>query len=142
MGQVFEHVLEHPIRLLSEITRVLTPGGILVLTTPNPSTAINAVRVMLDRRTLWRTHDFMCSVRVRDGKVVFGGGIHDREYRRNEIVEALGETGYSLVKAGYRAMGSSSSQPLLKRAIKTVAAGTILRSRLFGSSHYIVARRT
>src|SRR5206468_2882198 len=53
LGEVFEHILNHPAGLLKSINRILCRGGLLVLTTPNPSTLANAVRVLRDTHLLW-----------------------------------------------------------------------------------------
>lgn len=37
VGEVLEHLLEDPMHMLIELSRVLRPGGVLVLTTPNVS---------------------------------------------------------------------------------------------------------
>ena len=46
LGEVFEHILYHPVGFLQQIGALLTPGGILILTTPNPYTLANAVRML------------------------------------------------------------------------------------------------
>ena len=51
-GEVFEHLLHHPLGVLNGFYRVLKPGGVMVLTTPNPSTVMNVVRLLLDRPLL------------------------------------------------------------------------------------------
>lgn len=48
MGEVIEHVY-YPERLLRELARVLGPGGVLVLTTPNLATLWDRVRFLLGR---------------------------------------------------------------------------------------------
>ena len=47
LGEVFEHILNHPAGLLQAVFRILRPGGTVILTTPNPSTLINAVRLLV-----------------------------------------------------------------------------------------------
>lgn len=42
MGEVFEHILNQSARILESVRRLLRPGGVLILTTPNPSTIMNA----------------------------------------------------------------------------------------------------
>ena len=36
MGEVIEHIPNHPLGLMREVARVLRPHGLLALTTPNP----------------------------------------------------------------------------------------------------------
>src|SRR6267142_4808335 len=53
MGEVIEHIFNHPLGLMKEIARIMKGGGALLLTTPNPSTVMNAMRLLLGRTLLW-----------------------------------------------------------------------------------------
>ncbi len=59
LGEVFEHVLNHPAGLLQAVHRILRPGGVTLLTTPNPSTLANSVRLLGDGYVLWGTPAFL-----------------------------------------------------------------------------------
>jgi 2-polyprenyl-3-methyl-5-hydroxy-6-metoxy-1,4-benzoquinol methylase len=142
LGEIFEHIFNHPIGVLRELSRILTAKGSLILTTPNPATAINALRLLLGSYSLWGTSAVMRMEKIKDGRCVFAGDIHYREYRRAELVDALEESGFTLIKASYRPMGASGVQPLWKRAFKRIAESTVMRTRLFGSTHYMIARRS
>lgn len=84
-GEVFEHLLNHPVRIVEQFIRVLRPGGALLLSTPSPSTLANAVRVLLDRHSLWGTEVFGCSPKIVGSEIIDKGDIHSRAYRGDEL---------------------------------------------------------
>jgi SAM-dependent methyltransferase len=141
MGEVFEHVFNHPLGLLREIRRVLAPGGILILTTPNPATFVNAVRMILGRYSLWGTGEFIAQPKIQNGRVRFTGEIHFREYLAREVISALEQAGFEVVKVRYLPIGAGLGQPLWKRALKRVAGKTLMRMRPFASTSYFIATR-
>jgi SAM-dependent methyltransferase len=140
-GEVFEHVFNAPLDLLREIYRITAPGGVLILTTPNPSTFMNAVRIALDRHSLWGTPDFIEKPKSVGGRMLDAGNIHYREYRTSEVSTALLRAGFRIDEISYMGIGSSRNQPFLKRAAKLVAEKTLMKTRLFGSTQFFVAVR-
>jgi len=141
LGEVFEHVLNHPLGLLREIYRILSSKGILILTTPNPSTLINAARIVFDRYSLWGTRDFISKPKISGNQIIDAGDIHYREYSVGEIVWALNEAGFSVAQVKFMGMGSSKAQPRWKRGIKMIAETTLMRLRPFANTSYILAMR-
>lgn len=139
LGEVIEHILNHPLGLLQDLRRVLRQKGVMILTTPNPSTFANAVRVLFDRRTLWGTSDFANRPKF-DEQLIDAGDIHYREYRSTELIGLLVAAGFRVETVGYSAMGTSEVQPLYKRVVKKVLGGTLTRFRPFGSGQYVIAR--
>lgn len=137
-AEILEHILNHPLGVLQDLARILKPGGLLLLTTPNPSTAANAARILLDRPTLWGTPSFgevqkfdaLSSIRQAD--------IHYREYRTCEVRDLLAKAGFQVRELGYMSMGSPVNENALKRALKR-SCGFLLRRRLFGNTQFIVA---
>ncbi|HEV8584861.1 MAG TPA: class I SAM-dependent methyltransferase [Methylomirabilota bacterium] len=51
-AEVIEHVVDTD-RLLAEMARVLRPGGVLVVTTPNLASLENRLRLLLGRYPMW-----------------------------------------------------------------------------------------
>jgi SAM-dependent methyltransferase len=139
-GEVFEHLLNQPLGILREIHRVLRPGGTLLLTTPNPSTLGNAIRVLLDHHSLWGTQDFACTPKIQHGEIIDNGDIHYREYRSAELRQFLALSGFQVDFSGYVGTGSPTHAPVLKRLAKRMfGAAGLMQSRLFAISNYIVA---
>jgi 2-polyprenyl-3-methyl-5-hydroxy-6-metoxy-1,4-benzoquinol methylase len=142
MGEVIEHVLNHPLGLMLEVGRVLRKGGLLVMTTPNPATLINALRLVFDRSSLWGTQDFMELPKVRDNQIISKGDIHYREYRTAEVTQLLRSAGFDIEKIKYMGMGISKAQPAIKRILKRNWIVKVLMSRRpFACTHYFVARK-
>ncbi len=143
-GEVFEHILNHPEDLLRELHRVLAPGGMLILTTPNPSTLANAFRTLLDKHSIWGTDVFLTTPKFdpERGGIIDNGEIHYREYRQREIVDSLRKTGFEGIRATYVPAGVSPVQPFLKRLVKTAIAYLLPENRLFCGGHHITARKS
>lgn len=81
-GEVLEHMTNHPWFAIAEISRVLKPGGTLVLTTPNVARLENIV-ALIEGRNLY------------DPFSKYGPyGRHNREYTRDELHRLLAHGGF------------------------------------------------
>ncbi len=138
MGEIIEHILNHPLGLIREAARVLKPSGVLIITTPNPSTLINATRLLRDRYTLWGTQAFMSMPKIQDGHIIDLGDVHYREYNKSEILFMLEEAGFKNERSLYFPPGGGHEQSSLKRAVKSLL-GRLLNNRLCGAVQYHVA---
>jgi SAM-dependent methyltransferase len=80
--EVIEHFVADPVFTVAEIHRVLAPGGLLLLTTPNVARAEN-VRRLVQRQGIY------------DPYSRFGPhGRHNREYAAGELLELLSANGF------------------------------------------------
>lgn len=141
-GEVIEHILNHPSGLLKSIARTLKPDGLLVLSTPNPSTLMNAVRIVMGRHSLWGTSAFINEPKIRDGKIIDLGDVHYREYTISEIQDMLVTAGFEPRRPIYFSSGTARSQSKLKRTMKALPGVRSLgRTRVLGASQYFVAKK-
>jgi len=142
MGEVIEHVLNHPLGLMKSIARITAPKGILLLTTPNPATLANAYRTLRGTHTLWGTPQFMDLPKIENAQVTDIGDVHYREYRASEITHLLAATGFTIERFKYFAYGVSREQVLIKRGLKSNPLARLLMShRVFGANQYVLARQ-
>jgi SAM-dependent methyltransferase len=93
LADVIEHLPGSPLPLLGEIARVLRPGGVLVLSTPNATRLHVRVKVALGRSNwpplgvVYGEHEVHPS--------------HHREYTRAEVVEVLDRAGFIAVETEF-----------------------------------------
>jgi SAM-dependent methyltransferase len=80
--EVLEHLAIDPMAMMAEINRVLRPGGLLVLTTPNAIRTANAVNMLLGEQP--------CGWNPYNG---FDSNRHNREYTPREIERLLEASG-------------------------------------------------
>ncbi len=82
--EIIEHLLMDPLHSLREISRILKPGGRLILTTPNVA-RIGNVRAIIEGRSIY------------DPYSGFGPyGRHNREYSLDELVRLVRFSGFEL----------------------------------------------
>jgi 2-polyprenyl-3-methyl-5-hydroxy-6-metoxy-1,4-benzoquinol methylase len=142
MGEILEHILNHPVGLLQEIARITKPGGLLFLTTPNPSNIMNAARVILDRHTLWGTDKFASLPKMDRAGVICEADIHYREYRASELAQMISESGFRTVSMKFIPFGHAPGEGGIKTLLKrTPGLKTLMTRRVFASTHYLVAEK-
>ncbi|OLE54012.1 MAG: hypothetical protein AUG51_10335 [Acidobacteria bacterium 13_1_20CM_3_53_8] len=142
IAQVIEHILNHPLGLMLDLARLMRPGGLMILTTPNPATVMAAVRSLRGKSLLWGTRDFIDEPKIDDEQVITKADIHYREYTHEELYHLITNAGLRVEKSLYLGLGSSLSQPALKRVIKkSRLSQSLMSKRLFASNHYFLARK-
>ncbi len=142
LGEVLEHILNHPAALIQEAARVLRAEGRLVLTTPNPSTVMNAWRLLRGRSIAWGATEFIDMPKLVDGKLTPFDGIHYHEYTTQELRRLLEDCGFIIERHEFLSMGASAGQPWLKRFLKTNPLfRRLFGFQAFGCTHYVVARK-
>ena len=143
LAEVIEHVLNHPLGVIRECARVLRPGGLLFLTTPNPSTVMNAVRVLRGQTLLWGDEVFVDEPKAVNGRFNSVAHVHYREFTTAQLRRMVESAGFEIDLHRYYCIGANPTEPRYKRMLKrTPWLGEWLTShRMLGSTHYVVARR-
>jgi glycosyltransferase involved in cell wall biosynthesis len=91
--ELIEHLCEDPMHLMSEVNRILRPGGHLVLTTPN----IVAMRAIASVLLGYHPGFFHAYVKPRrEGEEVEAR--HNREYTPREIERLLATSGFEVAR--------------------------------------------
>jgi SAM-dependent methyltransferase len=90
--ELIEHLTEDPMHLMSEINRIVKPGGHLVLTTPNIG-SLRGIAAILEG---YHPGVFTAYIRPRaDGEVE---ARHNREYAPKEIERLLLNSGFTVTR--------------------------------------------
>lgn len=143
IAQVIEHILNHPLGLIRSLAHTMRPGAMMILTTPNPATIMNAVRVLRGRSLLWGTDDFIDHPKFASNEIISEGEIHYREYTNAELRHMLEGAGLRVELSRYLALGDSGTQSALKKLLKNNPLAKKLTSRrLLASNHYFLARKS
>ena len=142
LGEVFEHILNHPAGLLQSVLRILRPGGTVILTTPNPSTLVNSIRLLGDGYVLWGTESFLRDVKLQGDTVIDRGDIHYREYPAWIVMELMKELGYRVESVRYYRAGIAPTHSAAKKVVKTLLAlSGLSKTRPFALGYIIEARK-
>jgi glycosyltransferase involved in cell wall biosynthesis/SAM-dependent methyltransferase len=90
-GELIEHLTEDPMHLMSEVNRILKPGGHLVLTTPNIASLRGIAAILVG----YHPGIFSAYIRPRAGEVE---ARHNREYTPQEIRHLLENSGFTVTR--------------------------------------------
>jgi SAM-dependent methyltransferase len=84
--ELIEHLAVNPVRALSEMHRVLRPGGILIVTTPNSLSLARLESFLIGGVRMVDRYSPSCGYGAR----------HNREYHPGELRELLEGTGFAI----------------------------------------------
>lgn len=111
LAETYEHLRWDPFFALSEIHRVLKPGGLLLLTTPNLYSAQNIARFLTGRS--------IADPIVEFGKLRRVGHMgHVREYSARQMRQILAAHGFSVTRHTFHDYSNTSTR---RNRIKRVA---------------------
>jgi len=91
--ELIEHLREDPMHLMSEVNRILRPGGHLVLTTPN----IASLRGLGAMLVGYHPGIFSAYIQPREGELEVEAR-HNREYTPQEIRQLLENCGFAVTR--------------------------------------------
>ncbi len=142
--EVIEHLYHHPAGYLAECWRILRPGGLLVLSTPNPCNATRAARLLAGRSPVWGDVAFARTPKITgDGEPLAVWDIHFREYTLPTVRELVNDLpGANILEAGFIANAPSTRNSTAKNLALAATWRTGLgHNRLLSSTQYMVVRR-
>lgn len=116
-NEIFEHLRINPIFTLSEALRVLKPGGIMMLSTPNLRSLNGLYNFLLRNRA------YSCSGNTYEEyqKLERLGHMgHVREYTTTEVIEFLKNVGFDVTTIVYRGRFGTNVKQLLARAFPSL----------------------
>lgn len=118
--EVLEHLGRDPMHLLAEVNRVLAPGGVLHLTTPNAASAASVRSVLAGGPPGFWTHF----------TVMAGDDRHNREYTPAELRILLAAAGLSADGVRTQAVWREPDDPVVQEGMALLeASGADLRDR-------------
>jgi glycosyltransferase involved in cell wall biosynthesis/SAM-dependent methyltransferase len=91
-GELIEHLFEDPMHLMSEVNRILKPGGHFVLTTPNVA-ALRGISAILQGY-----HPGFFHAYIRPADLGDVDARHNREYTPREIHKLLENSGFQVTR--------------------------------------------
>jgi len=139
----FSEVLEHlPVErlnfVLSEIARVVSPGGLLIISSPNQASLENRLRLLKGKSILEMPN------RLDSAKDTFG---HIRLYTRSEMEAAMSKLGFSLERSviesnnsGYRGTSPKSWRRRIYRIYERLEERLAILRRM-GDTWYMAFRK-
>ncbi len=144
--EVLEHLYNHPAGYLAEVWRILRPGGVLLLSTPNPGTLAKAFRSLRGKPVLWGDLKFARTPKIEadSGEPLAVWDIHFREYQPCDVITLLEDLpGASVLESGFIANGPSTGTSAAGR----LARGMIWRAglghaRILSATQYHVVQKT
>lgn len=116
-NELFEHLRINPIFTLSEAFRVLKPGGIMTLSSPNLRSLDGIYNYLIKNRS----HSCAGDIFEEYKKIETLGHMgHVREYTTTEVTEFLNAIGFHVTHIIYRGRFNSNLKQLVARIIPSI----------------------
>ena len=140
---IFSEVLEHlrigALRALQEIYRILKPGGVLILLTPNAARLTNIITLLCGRNTAESFSNEAVNV-----EELFAGVSHIREYTLGEVTSLVKQGGFEILTSRHSLcadrVGKSDSN-LKRRFGRWMLLPTVFLLSWMRSTNLVVARK-
>jgi len=133
LTEVLEHLREYPADVLTESRRLLRPGGLLVLTTPNAAYVLNRIRILAGRSVYTPLNDWLYGL---------PHARHAREYTKGELELLVRHAGLEPVTVtGRHFYLSGGRRSPVRKAVKHVVDVLARVRPSLGPALVVVARR-
>ncbi len=116
--EVIEHFNFNPLPTLKEINRVLKPGGLLYIGTPNSASVKNRIDLLRGRSIRNPIEDYFQQLDNRFNKIV---SLHWREYTLSEMIEMVEKMGFRVVHQYYFAETNTLKTKIITKIKKKIA---------------------
>lgn len=116
-NELFEHLRINPIFTLSEVLRVMKPGGIMMLSSPNLRSLNGIYNFMIRNRSYSCSGNIYAEYQKLEKLGHMG---HVREYTTTEVIEFLKNIGFDVTSVIYRGRFDSNIKQLLARFIPSL----------------------
>jgi len=116
-NELFEHLRINPIFTLSEVVRVMKPGGIMMLSSPNLR-SLNGIYNFIIRNRSYSCSGNTYAEYQKLEKLGHMG--HVREYTTTEVIEFLKNIGFDVTSIIYRGRFNSNIKQVLARLIPSL----------------------
>lgn len=132
--ELIEHLFEDPMHLMSEVNRVVKPGGHLVLTTPNIASMRGIAAI------LQGYHPGFFHAYIRPAAGGFVDARHNREYTPREVRKLLESAGFdvTLIETGAFRSEPHPEYIWVERLLQAYGLGTDMR----GEGIFAAGRKT
>lgn len=131
--EIFEHLLHDPMHMLLEINRVLTPGGSMILTTPNCSSYSTIANILLAIGHPQLHAMYANPLRPDAEKDI----PHVREYTPKELAEVVKCAGFQVESLFTEKIEGYNSDLFIKAVLQRNGYSTAFR----GEQQFCVARK-
>jgi SAM-dependent methyltransferase len=133
LTDVFEHLREYPARTLAEGYRILRPGGLLVLSTPNAAYILNRVKLLCGKCVYSSVDDWLYGL---------PHARHAREYTKSELELIVRNVGFEPVSIDGRHFYVRHGDRSLPTPLgKALINATAKRWPTLGPAFVVAARR-
>lgn len=116
-NELFEHLRINPIFTLSEVLRVLKPGAIMILSSPNLRSLNGIYNFLLRNRSYSCSGNTFAEYQKLEKLVHMG---HVREYTTKEVMEFLESIGFDVTNVIYRGRFGTNIKQVITRVFPSL----------------------